>query len=366
MQATAVGPVGNGFAELSLQVRAAGLMDRCVGRYAVRTAATVAALAAGWAALVVVGDSWLALVVAAYLGLAFTQIVFVGHDAGHHQILATRRGNGLIGLVVGNLLTGVSFGWWVPKHGAHHANPNAEDRDPDIGAGLIAFTAAHARGRRGFSRWAVRHQAVLVFPLVLLEAVSLHVVSVSSLRERRRERSAKVEAALLVVHAALYLTAVFWVLSPARAVAFIAVQQGVFGFYLGCSFAPNHKGMPIIEPGSTLGFAPRQVLTARNVDSGRFVTFLLGGLDYQIEHHLFPTMPRPNLARAQPLVRAFCADNGLAYEETTLLDSYLRALRHLRVIGTGDSPDPVACERPRAGTPTSCPSSRAPALPTSV
>ncbi len=47
----------------------------------------------------------------------------------------------------GNTLTGLSFGWWVPKHNAHHAHPNQVDRDPDIGAGVVAFTAEIA-GRR--------------------------------------------------------------------------------------------------------------------------------------------------------------------------------------------------------------------------
>lgn len=330
-----------GFGEMFRQARAAGLMDRRAGYYGVKITLTVAAFAAGWAALFVVGNSWPAMAVAAYLGFAFTQVLFVGHDAGHHQIFSTRRANELAGLAVGNLLTGLSFGWWVPKHGAHHGHPNQEDRDPDIGGGVIAFTAAHARTRRGFTAWAARHQASLFFPLLLFEAIGLHVASVRALRERRAERSAKLEALLLGVHLGLYLTAVFWVLSPVRAVAFIAVQQALFGFYLGCSFAPNHKGMPIIRHDSPMTFARRQVLTARNVNGGRLVTFMLGGLDYQIEHHLFPTMPRPNLARAQPLVRAFCARNDLPYSEATVFGSYRQALRHLRTIGSGNNLDPA-------------------------
>ena len=351
MQATAIRRDDTGFAELLNEIHGAGLLERRNRYYVAKIAVTVLALAIGWVGLFAVGDSWLALGVAAYLGLAFTQVVFVGHDAGHYQILSTRRGNGLIGLAVGNLLTGLSFGWWVPKHGAHHAHPNTVDRDPDVGGGVIAFTAAHARGRHGFSGFVARHQAALFFPLLLLEAVSLHVASVRSLRQRRTERSAQVEAVLLVVHVALYLTAVFWVLSPARAFAFVAIQQGIFGFYLGCSFAPNHKGMPIIEAGSRLGFAPRQVLTARNINAGRFVTFLLGGLDYQIEHHLFPTMPRPNLAKAQPLIQAFCANNGLPYRQATLLGSYRQSLHHLHRIGSGDHLDPALDEETLAAAP---------------
>ena len=121
------------------------------------------------------------------------------------------------------------------------------------------------------------------------------------------------EAALLAVHFAAYLGAVFLVLPPVKAVVFIAVQQGLFGFYLGCSFAPNHKGMPMLAAADQIDFLRRQVLTSRNVRGGWLTDFALGGLNYQIEHHLFPTMPRPNLRRAQPLVAAFCAERGVPY-----------------------------------------------------
>ncbi len=101
--------------------------------------------------------------------------------------------------------------------------------------------------------------------------------------------------------------------------------------YLGCSFAPNHKGMPIIEPDSGLSFAHRQVVTSRNIVGGRWTNLLLGGLNYQIEHHLFPTMPRPNLARAQGIVRAFCLSSGFGYREETLIGSYRYTVHSLRV-----------------------------------
>jgi fatty acid desaturase len=132
-----------------------------------------------------------------------------------------------------------------------------------------------------------------------------------------------------VLHAALYLTVVLWVLSPLRALAFIAVQQAVFSLYLGISFAPNHKAMPIIESAAGVGFARRQVVTARNISGGRLTTFLLGGLNRQIEHHLFPSMPRPNLRRVQGLVMNFCAATDLSYSEESFVQSFRQILHHL-------------------------------------
>jgi fatty acid desaturase len=103
--------------------------------------------------------------------------------------------------------------------------------------------------------------------------------------------------------------------------------------YLGCAFAPNHKGMPVVDEGDELDFLRRQVLTSRNVRGGRLVDFALGGLNYQIEHHLFPSMPRPNLRRSQALIKRFCEERGLQYSEASLFASYEEALRHLHEVG---------------------------------
>jgi fatty acid desaturase len=136
-----------------------------------------------------------------------------------------------------------------------------------------------------------------------------------------------------LTHLAGYPAALLLVLSPLQAAAFALVHQGLFGLYLGCSFAPNHKGMPTLSEADELDFLRSQILTSRNVRGSRFVDALLGGLNYQIEHHLFPSMPRPNLRHAQPLVREFCLRHGLPYTEATLLGSYAEALRHLHAVG---------------------------------
>jgi fatty acid desaturase len=114
---------------------------------------------------------------------------------------------------------------------------------------------------------------------------------------------------------------------------FILVQQGLFGVYLGASFAPNHKGMPILRRQDEHDFLRRQVLTSRNIRGNWFVDLALGGLNYQIEHHLFPSMPRPSLRLSQPLIREFCRQHGLPYCQSSLFASYAQALRHLHAVG---------------------------------
>jgi fatty acid desaturase len=295
----------------------------------VRLVLTALAYGAGWTAVFALGNSWRTLGVAAFLGVVFTQLGFVAHDAGHQQVMRSRRANRILGMTVANGLIGLSFGWWVTKHNAHHAHPNQIDLDPDIADGLVVSPGEPTNGRPSLTGFLTRWQAELFFPLMLLRSAGLHVSGIQRLI-RHRDRAAAFEALLIASHAALYLTLVFWALSPVKALAFIAVQQGVFSLYLGCSFAPNHKGMPVLDADTQMNFAQRQVVTARNVIGGRLTSFVLGGLNYQIEHHLFPTMPRANLSRAQGIIQAFCFDNALGYCEDSLIGSYRQAVRSLR------------------------------------
>jgi fatty acid desaturase len=321
------------FRALAMRISDQGLMDPRLGYYGRKIGLTLAAFAAGWAGVLLLGNSWISLALAAFLAVMFTQLAFIAHDAGHQQIFPSRGANHILGLIMADALIGLSFGWWVPKHSAHHAHPNQIGRDPDIAAGLIAFTFASdiERPRGPLTRYLARRQGALFFPLLLLEGLGLHISGVQDLL-KRRDRSAAVEASLLAVHAALYLTVVFWALSPLKALAFVVVQQSLFGLYLGCSFAPNHKGMPIVEGDTAMSFAFRQVTTARNVSGGRVTNLMLGGLNYQIEHHLFPSMPRPNLSRARGAIRSFCLESGLGYTEVSLLRSYRLAIGHLRAV----------------------------------
>jgi fatty acid desaturase len=319
------------YGELSQLIRNAGLLRRRYGYYAVKISLNVLAFAGGWVAFFHVGDSWWQLLLAVFFAVMFGQLSFIGHDAGHKQIFRSGRANDIIGRWHGGMV-GLSYASWMSQHTRHHANPNHEDDDPDIHIPAIAFTVEQAKTRTGFFRWMAKYQAILFFPLLLLEGFSLHVSSVKALLSKDL-RSRKVEIALLVGHFAAYLTAVFLVLSPLTGVIFILVHQCLWGLYMGCSFAPGHKGMPTIAPGEKLDFLRKQVLTSRNVRGGVWVDWTLGALNYQVEHHLFPSMPRPNLRRAQPIVRAFCAQKDIEYTQCGWLRTYGYVLEHLHAVG---------------------------------
>jgi fatty acid desaturase len=330
------------YTELSRRVRELGLLHRARGRYALVFAVLLLALGGAITGFVLLGESWLQLVIAGVLGVIFTQFAFLAHEAAHRQIFSTNSTNDRIGRIVGTALVGISYSWWMNKHSRHHGNPNRIGKDPDIEGEALAFYEEKARPLTGIRALIARRQGYLFFPMLTLEGVNLHYASVRSLTRRSPVQGRWVELIMLASRFALYLTAVFWFLPIGMAFAFVGVQMAIFGLYMGATFAPNHKGMPIIPADVKLDFFSRQVLTSRNI-AGRFwPTVLMGGLNYQVEHHLFPSMPRFHLARARKLVIRHCEEQGVPYTEVSLPTSYAAVIDYLNRVGLS-ARDPFAC-----------------------
>ncbi|WP_164232751.1 fatty acid desaturase family protein [Microbacterium hydrocarbonoxydans] len=325
------------FTELAQQVRARGLMRRRYGYYWTKLIAAPLAVAVCLVAFIWIGDTWWQLFTAAVLAVVFTQIAFLGHDAAHRQIFVSGRWNDWISIVLGDLLVGMSYGWWQHKHTRHHANPNKLGSDPDIELPVIAVTAETASKHRGpVFTWLRSHQGLLFFPILLFEGLSLHASSVRRVFTRGRLERRWAEIAFLSIRMIGYLVLVFIVLSPGIAFVFLAVQLGLFGFYMGIAFAPNHKGMPVVPRDMTLDFLRRQVMMSRNIRGTRFLDVAMGGLNYQIEHHLFPSMPRPHLRRAAPIIEAYCREHEVPYTSVRLLASYVIVVRYINRVGLGE------------------------------
>ncbi|MEU9309530.1 acyl-CoA desaturase [Streptomyces sp. NPDC048256] len=322
---------GSDFARLSRKIADAGLLGRRPGYYALRITVVAGLYVGGWAAVGLIGASWWTLAVAAFLAVVFGQVALLAHDAAHRQVFSRRRASEASGRIAGAGV-GMGYGWWQDKHTRHHAHPNHEGLDPDLDPDLLVWSEDQARVAKGLPRLIGRWQAFLFFPLLTLEGFNLHVSSVRALANRSLKHRA-LDGTLLFAHFAVYLTLLLWLLPPGMAIAFLAVHQCLFGVYLGSLFAPNHKGMPILTGEDRPDFLRRQVLTSRNVRGGRLIDIALGGLNHQIEHHLFPSMPSPNLRKARTIVRRHCEELGLDYLETGLIASYRQALASLHQAG---------------------------------
>ena len=320
----------NEYAELKNLVKNAGLLEKNPGHYAVKLAVNLGLLALSVAVLTLVDSVWIQMLNAAFLAFIMVQLCFLGHDLGHKQVFRSSRNNDRLGLLV-SFLIGVNRTWWVEKHNEHHSNPNDLGLDPDINLPLIAFSNDQARGMRGIPRLIVKYQAFLFYPLLCFEGFVLKVSSVQYMYGNKLKFPVA-EPIMMAGHIAIYTGLVFLSLPVWQGLLFVAVNQLLIGLYIGSTFAPNHKGMLILDGDTPLDFLRKQVLTARNVKSSRLNDFLYGGLNYQIEHHLFPSMPRNRLKNAQKIVMPFCRERSISYYETGIVDSQreiLQCLHHV-------------------------------------
>jgi fatty acid desaturase len=320
------------YRDLKARIQAAGLLERRPHRAGIALAATGLLLGIGLVLLFRFREPWGVALSALFLAIVTVQIAFLVHDAGHRQLFAPRWQNTLVGLLCGDLLLGVSYGWWLDKHNRHHANPNHADLDPDIDLPLIAFSPDQAAEKRGVARWIAKYQATLALPLLSLVAFGQRFSSLHFLLTTR-SRYRWWEVAAQLAHYTIGLGVIFLALGFWSALLFIVIHQASMGIYLGLVFAPNHKGMAITDESAPLDPLRAQVLTARNVRGHPLVDWWYGGLNYQIEHHLFPALPRHSLGAAQPIIRNFCRERGVPYHETSMLGSYREILSYLHAMG---------------------------------
>lgn len=337
---------GNRYAEAFHQLTArandADLMRRRYGFYWTMmlfwTLATVAILVA----VAMLGDTWFQLLLAALLGVTMSQLAFIGHEAAHRQIFASQGWNEWTARVIAGLLNGISYDWWVGKHGLHHANPNKERKDPDVRSRVLSFTPDSTDRRTGVAARLARYQGYYFLPLLLFEGFSLHVSSIRTILTGKGVTRRWTEILFVGVRVVGYLAFLFIVLPPGMAAAFVAVQVAVFGFLLGGAFSPNHIGMPTVPHDADIDFLRRQIYMSRNVRGGPLVHFFMGGLEYQVEHHLFPMAPRPNLPALRKVVRRYCAENDIPYTETSLGEAFRTIIAYLNQVGLKHR-DPYTC-----------------------
>jgi fatty acid desaturase len=328
--------VGNPVSEFSAllnTVRDAGLLRRSRWFYIVTFASITLAFVGAWVGFAFLHDTWYSLLIAAALGLIFTQYAFLAHEASHRQVFESGKSNELAGRVLADFFVGMSYSWWMNKHTRHHGNPNTVTKDPDIETDFIVFQDEKAAELTGWRAAITRRQGWLFFPALLLEGINLHQHSYRTIFGRKKIDKRAFAISLITLRNVAYLATVFTFMPLGMAFAFLGVQLAVFGLYMGASFAPNHIGMPLLPKDSKVDFLRRQVLTSRNITGGWFMNIFMGGLNFQVEHHLFPSMARPHLRRANEIVREYCETRGIDYTETSYGRAQVIVLDYLNKVG---------------------------------
>lgn len=323
-------------------VRNLGLLRKSTGFYWAVFGVLLACTGGIVTGFILLQDSWFQLLMAAALGIVLTQFAFLAHEASHRQVFESGKANDFAGRLLANAFVGISYAWWMNKHSRHHAQPNVVGKDPDIANDFIVFQPEEAAKVGRLQALVTRRQGWLFFPMLTLEGLNLHFQGLRTVMGKGRVDKRWVEISMIVTRLVAYLAIIFFFLPLGMAFAFIGVQLAVFGVYMGASFAPNHKGMPQLPHDSKVDFLRRQVLTSRNVPGGFGMLTFMGGLNYQVEHHLFPNMARPHLRKASEIVKEYCKAHNILYTETSLLQSYGNVIRYLNEVGLS-ARDPFEC-----------------------
>jgi len=300
------------------------------------------------------------------LGLFWQQCGWLAHDFLHHQVFKQRKYGDLAGIFWGDLMQGYSMQWWKNKHNGHHAVPNlhntsamTSDGDPDIDTmPLLAWSIKQAQSFRelradgkdsAFVKFMIKWQAFTYFPILLLARLSwlnesfktAYGLGASSANaeiemKRRGLQYPYLERAGIAMHWTwmAVLASGFGRFSPLYGMAYFLLATCSCGLFLALVFGLGHNGMATYDAETRPDFWKLQVTTTRNITGGHgfpqfFVDWLCGGLQYQVDHHLFPMMPRHNLAKCHKLVESFCKEWGVQYHEADLVVGTIEVLQHL-------------------------------------
>ncbi|TPX33599.1 hypothetical protein SmJEL517_g03523 [Synchytrium microbalum] len=283
-------------------------------------------------------------VVASCLTLAamWHQVAFVAHDAGHNGITHNRYIDGAIGTLVANFVGGLSIGWWKSSHNVHHIVTNDPEHDPDIqllpffAVTTRLFTGVYSTYYKAFlefdlpAKLLIRFQHLYYYIILGFGRFNLHALSISHLSKNNQVNPYRMhEIALTSIFWCWYLYLLSYVPTWPMVVVYVLLGH-IATFLLHVQITLSHYGMSCEEHAEDEEFAVKALRTTMNVDCPWYIDWLHGGLQFQVEHHLFPRMPRHNLRKVRPFVRQYAKDNGITYVEYPFAEGNWVVLANLK------------------------------------
>lgn len=271
---------------------------------------------------------WVQSLNAIFAGFFAVQLGLLGHDLSHASVFKSAKKNQFSASLLWGLGCGLSESRWFSKHNAHHQAPNHIGHDPDVD---IPFVFSHEQAilRSPFyQKYIFPHQYILfwigiwfVYPYNILNSMRFLFKNINP--------RALAEIVFILIHFTVLFTFTFWFLPLVTALLFITLYFLTIGVYMAMVFAPNHKGEAMIAPEQEYNWV-YQISLTRNITPSFLSSYIFGGLDYQIEHHLFPDMSRFYYARASVLIKEFCQKEGIPYHETSWVTSLVQIHQSLK------------------------------------
>lgn len=276
------------------------------------------------------------------LGLIWVIAAYLGHDSGHYVIMSNKQANRLTQLITGNCLTGISIAWWKWTHNAHHLAVNSLDYDPDLqhipvfAVSTLFFSSLFSPfyGRKmdfdRVARFLISYQHFTYYPIMIVARVNLYIQTFLLLLTRPSVPDRLLNLVAIAVFWTWFPLLVSYLPSWPERFVFVFASFTVTAFQ-HIQFTLNHFSADVYvgKPGGNDWFE-KQAGGTIDIDCAEWMDWAFGGLQFQLEHHLFPRLPRCHLRKVAPVVRDLCKKHGLPYRSFTYWEANVRTIKCLR------------------------------------
>jgi fatty acid desaturase len=303
------------FDELKAQVRDAGLLERVPVRGTIEMIAILLAVSI----TLITASAWHPILLALVLIVIFTRAVFTSHDLLHTQYFKNKAFSKKLSYPFSALILSNSSSWWDYKHNVnHHTYCNIVEKDEDI----LALDGAFTHDRKGDSVFLKKYKHFIfwgamffMFPAFIAQSYSFVI-----------KRKLWGELSLMLLHWPLVWGTLFMQIGGLNTLIVAIVMNFILSPWLAFGFITNHLGCETFNEVEAKKFSwmELQMRGSRSLKGGFLVHWFYGGLNTQIEHHLFPKAPRFHLLKVQTLTREFAKKHGIPYFETSPVRAYIQ------------------------------------------
>lgn len=311
------------FDELKAEVRKAGLLARVPIRGSIEMIAILISMGMIFTIVyyweMLAPSGWGAVALGLFMTLVFTRAVFVSHDMLHTQYFKNKTLSMKLSYPFSAFILSNSSSWWDFKHNVnHHTWCNVIEKDEDIMALDGAFTPNN-KGKNSFYK---KYKHIIFWGAMFFMYPAFIIQSYNFALKRKKYG----EFILMLMHWPIVWGTIFYFLPLSDAIIVLLTLNFTLSPWLAFGFITNHLGCEVfdLEDAKKMSWMELQMRTSRSLIGGKFVHWFYGGLNTQIEHHLFPKAPRFNLLKVQQMTRDFAKKHNLRYFESTPIQAYVQ------------------------------------------
>ncbi|XP_048341073.1 acyl-CoA (8-3)-desaturase-like isoform X2 [Sphaerodactylus townsendi] len=319
------------FRDLCVTVKKMGLMNSNYLFFGLMFLHIILLDIAAWMIIYYFGTSWVPFIFSTLtFATAQVQYGWFQHDLGHISVFQGTKQNRWFHMLVMGTLQGGPASWWNHMHNQHHAKPNCYRKDPDLNMHPLLFSLGKKLSRelgkmkKKSMPYNYQHK---YFSVVAPGAVVpfFQLITFYFIYTRKKW--------LEFFFMLTFYIRIFLMYIPLMGFKVFMAHYWIARFLQGSWFIwvtqMNHIPMHI-DYDRNLDWVSAQLAATCNVEQSWFNDWYTGHLNFQIEHHLFPMMPRHNYWKVAPLVKSLCAKHGVDYQTKSLLTAFADILHSLK------------------------------------